>query len=68
MGIVHFYCRGDCKDYTPHSIVDQLSEGQKTFTKLCCVHEDADPFIIEHEKGKPPTQYSKRVELNNYEE
>jgi hypothetical protein len=65
----NFYCRGECGDYTMHNVIDS-NYGSPTHDchKLHCVHEDAEPFVVISEKGKPPTQYSKRVEATEPEE
>ncbi len=68
MSTVRFYCRGKCRDYTPHVILDSAKGENNDFTKIQCVHEDAEPFVIEHDKGKPATEHSRRVELANPEE
>lgn len=65
---VNYFCRG-CKNYKSHKVIDTRSGTTETgnpntdYTKLQCIHCKEEPFIVKHDKGKPATEYSTRVEV-----
>jgi hypothetical protein len=62
MKIVLYYCRG-CEDFTAHSVVETCTLNNSfDCSRIECLKEDKESFIVKHEKGKSPTRNSNRVE------
>lgn len=61
MGIFQIFCR-KCDKVTEHVVQYKLEDNpEKDFAKVKCIHCTEEPFVVECEKGKNPTDQSRRI-------